>query len=295
MSDDLFTGGLPAARKSIIPLTMADFREGADGVFRVPDWRLAEALAFNHTPEIRRLIERHRSSLEQFGNLWHGATNSRGPGRPGSEYLLNFNQVIFIIIKSEAPNAIPVQIHVVEIYGLWARGDLKPKDEATAVAVAESTARVEEQAPALLALIQEMLSSLTDTTGAVGDRVASVQRTALEIQDRLNDIVKRRPAPVRNQDIYDQVLLTFYSTDQKTARCPCCGEHNVIKDGKRNGLYTQDHATDNAYKNSLFEMWPVCKYCNSRLRNDPLYRSKTMDAFRNFQRHVEEITGERLI
>lgn len=294
MSDDLFTGGLPAARKPIIALSMDDFREGADGEPRVPDWRLAEVLIID-TRWFRQLIVRHREDLEDFGALLHRTTTPRTGGPIATEYLLNFDQAIHIINRSEAQNARPIQKQVTRIYGLWARGKLVPIDETTAAAVAESTARVEAQAPALLALIQEMLSSLTDTTGAVGDRVASVQRTALEIQDRLNDIVKRRPAPVRNQDIYDQVLLAFYSTDQKTARCPCCGEHNVIKDGKRNGLYTQDHATDNAYKNSLFEMWPVCKYCNSRLRNDPLYRSKTMDAFRNFQRHVEEITGERLI
>jgi hypothetical protein len=286
--------GLPEQRKPIPPLTLADFSEDEDGERRVADWRLAEVLGFAREFEMHRLIERHRQSLERFGTLRYRDVKSTG-GRPGTEYRLNFNQAIFIVIKSEAQNAIPVQIHVVEIYGLWAHGKLLPVDAETARTIADANERISEQAPELVQLLQDLLGRVGDLAthtdaSDVGDRVASVQRTSLEIYDRLNDIVKRRPAPTRNQDVYDRVIEDFY-----LGRCPCCGRHVIIKDGARTALYCLDHATDNPYRNGLYEMWAVCKYCNSKFKHDPRYRAETMDRFRVFQSRVQEIMGQRLL
>jgi len=289
---DLFNRELPEQRKPISPLAMSDFTDDDAGEPRVPDWRLAEVLGFNYQPEVRRLIERHRSHLEVFGTLWHRAIKSSG-GRPGSEYHLNFNQAIFIAIKSEAPNAIPVQIHVVEIYGLWATGKLKPVDQATALVVAEATTQAYRQSPELVGMLQMLLGRIAELDASHGGRIASVQRTALEIQEKLGEIVKRRPAPVRNQDIYDQVLRDFYLN-----RCPCCQRPDRIlfrEGGKRSGLYTLDHVTDNPYKNAIHEMWPVCSVCNGKFKHDPRYRAERMDQFRVFQSHVDNIQGQRLI
>jgi hypothetical protein len=291
---ELFGGGLPAQRKPIRPLWLEDFHDDSDGVPRVPDWRLAEVLDYGRGTNVHNLIERNRHTLEHFGNLLHREVNYPGPGRPGSEYLLNFNQAIFIVIKSEAPNAIPVQIHVVEIYGLWVAGKLRPVDAETETAVDDATAKMANATPDLFALLFEQIAMLAtrDQIGGVGDRVSSVQRTALEIQERLGDFVKRRAAPVRNQDIYDQVVIDFY-----LGRCPCCqrSDRVIIRDGHHTKFYHLDHATDNAYKNGLHEMWPVCGLCNGKLRAEPHYRIEKMDNFRVFQNNVQEHIGRRLI
>lgn len=288
--------GLPELRKPTRPLSIDDFIEGEDREARIPDWRLAEVLDFTFEPEIRRLIDRHRESLEQFGTLCHGNIKSTG-GRPGSEYRLNFNQAIFVIIRSEAPNAVPVQIHVVTIYGLWATGKLRPVDPATETKIAAETSRTFQQAPELMGLLQGLLERVGDLAtqtevGEVGSRIASLQRTALEIQDRLGHIVKRRDAPIRNQDIYDLVVVEFY-----LGRCPCCQRPDriLIRDGQRTRLYRLDHISDNPYKNGLHEMWAVCEYCNSKFKNDQRYRAETMDQFRVFQSRVADVTGQRLI
>ena len=65
-----------------------------DCVPRVPDWRLAEVLAFGRSNRIRELIDAHLETLEKLGTLPCRAVKSMG-GRPGADYLLNFNQAIF--------------------------------------------------------------------------------------------------------------------------------------------------------------------------------------------------------
>src|SRR4249920_3184810 len=108
----------PEQRKPIRPLTISDFTEGSDGEARIPDWRLAEVLGID-IRWFRQLIERHQSDLNDFGTLLYRTTKSTG-GRPGSEYHPNFDQSIYIINRSDAPNARPIQKHVVKIYGLYA-------------------------------------------------------------------------------------------------------------------------------------------------------------------------------
>jgi hypothetical protein len=141
-----------------------------------------------------------------------------------------------------------------------------------------------------MGMLQGLLDQILSGQGDLSDRLASVQRSAYEIKQELGAIVNRRPAPERNIDVYDRVLGEFY-----VDRCPCCAKHSVIIDGEHTELYRLDHATDHPSKNSLYEMWPVCKYDNKRFKDDPLYRAKTMDAFRLFQRRVAEIMGQRLI
>lgn len=273
-------------------LTLEDFTTDLlDDEPRIVDWKLAQALGFARTRDIHELIDRHQYNLEEFGDLPYRTANSPGAGRPGREYRLNFNQAIFVAIKSEAPNAVAVQIHVVTIYGEWAHGKLNPVDAATAERIADATNEAFHRAPELLAALQEMITAALNNTTDIRGRVESVQRIALAIEDRLGDIVKRRPAPVRNQDIYDRVIEDYY-----LGRCPCCQKPNavIIRDGQRTRDYHLDHATDNPYKNGLFEMWPVCGQCNHQFKRDPRYRSEKMDAFRVFQHHVEDMTSDGL-
>jgi hypothetical protein len=109
-------------------LTFGDFTTDLlDEEPRIAAWRLAQALGLVRDTNIRQLIERYRHRLERWGTLHQSSAKSSG-GRPGIEYGLNFKQAIFIIVKSDAPNADAVQDHVIEIYALWAQGKLNPVD-----------------------------------------------------------------------------------------------------------------------------------------------------------------------
>lgn len=135
-------------RAPIAPLALKDFTPGEDGVPRIIDWRIGEVLGFEQESQLRRLIVRHRERLEALGTFFHRERKSVG-GRPGHEYHLNFEQAIFIVVKSDAQNADAVTLHVIGIYGMWARGELVPRDAMAEVKVADSIANLAEIAPAM--------------------------------------------------------------------------------------------------------------------------------------------------
>jgi hypothetical protein len=146
---------LPEQRKPLSPIAVLsenDFRRAEDDMPRIVDWRLAQALGFEEEHQLRRLIERHRERLEKFGTFVHRELKSTG-GRPRHEYRLNFEQAIFIVVKSDAANADSVTIHVIQIYGMWARGELLPRDVEAAGTVIDSIAKAGETAPALIKVL----------------------------------------------------------------------------------------------------------------------------------------------
>ncbi len=61
---------------------------------RIRDIELAERLGFERPRDIRKLIERHLSMLEEFGTCATVAHVVRG--NPSTEYLLNKRQAVYI-------------------------------------------------------------------------------------------------------------------------------------------------------------------------------------------------------
>lgn len=89
---------------------------------RVLDIELAEHLGFADPRMIRRLIDRHRDPLSQFGSISVTATENTDPlgrGRPGKSYLLNRKQALYLCTKSETPRAAEVTIQMVEVFDAW--------------------------------------------------------------------------------------------------------------------------------------------------------------------------------
>jgi hypothetical protein len=96
---------------------------------RILDVRLAEALGFSQSAQIRPLIERHKEALERFGEVFRTVrkTTSKG-GRPSNENWLNKKQAIYICTKSETENATEITIHVVETFYAVRHGTLQPAE-----------------------------------------------------------------------------------------------------------------------------------------------------------------------
>ena len=153
MSDTLFVETLPEQSKPriVIPLNVTDIRD--DGV--IHDLRLAEQLGIRRDRNIRQLIERHADNLKRFGELLYRTANNRGPGPRTIEYYLNRKQALFIIGKSDAPNAVEIQILVIEVFDAWLSGKLRPVDAETETGLADATARAFDASPELMAVLTE--------------------------------------------------------------------------------------------------------------------------------------------
>lgn len=84
---------------------------------RIQDLKLAAALGFEVTREIRRLIERNVRELAQHGEVCVTIpqTGPRG-GRPGKEYWLNEGQAVLICMFSRTEKAAEVRQTVISVF-----------------------------------------------------------------------------------------------------------------------------------------------------------------------------------
>jgi hypothetical protein len=286
-------------------LTLGDFTTDLfDDEPRIADWRLAEALHFTHERHIRELIERHCPSLERFGTLSYRATKSTG-GRPGTEYRLNFNQAIFIVIKSEAPRAVPVQIHVVTIYGLWATGKLQPIDADTSDQINEATAEAINQTPELL----DALKGLRADTGDIGAGVnnANVKLDYLEkyFAEHFAELQRSFDENVRQPRV-DELSSVRWQQDYTVAEhldcwCPICRRIKILTvierstDGRVTGVEKTDHY-EHAHLlvrtvRGLFNTMPMCRQCNQTWERKLRHKEWVVERVRSFHRLLREAWG----
>lgn len=87
---------------------------------RLRDLRLAEALGFEKTHNVRKLIERHQAALIRLGEVFSTVEKtSPAGGRPAPTYWLNKKQALYLCTKSEAPLATEVTLQMVEVFDAW--------------------------------------------------------------------------------------------------------------------------------------------------------------------------------
>lgn len=105
------------------PFAVADLNSSIDGMPRMMDLRLADALGFANGHMIRKLITRHSERLERLGEVVSTVekTSPKG-GRPGKAYYLNKKQALYICTKSETENATEVTIQMVEVFDAFTSG-----------------------------------------------------------------------------------------------------------------------------------------------------------------------------
>lgn len=107
-------------------ITVSDL-EVRDGVARVEDARLAEALGFVQKQMIRPLIKRHIEALQRFGEVYF-IRNKPGPkgGRPSQVFYLNEEQAIYITAKSDTPRAAEITVEMVRVFRAYLKGEDMP-------------------------------------------------------------------------------------------------------------------------------------------------------------------------
>lgn len=90
---------------------------------RIQDLKLAEALNFSQTYDIRQLIKRNAEELAQHGEVF-GTTPKTSPngGRPGTEFWLNEPQSLLVCMFSRTERAAEVRAEIISVFMAWRRG-----------------------------------------------------------------------------------------------------------------------------------------------------------------------------
>src|SRR4029077_2413076 len=187
-------GPLPEQAKpqrAIDPLSATDFTLDEDGIKRIDDWRLAELLGFGkQQPEnaIRKLTERHHATLELRGTLRHRVLKSTG-GRPATAYRYNIHQALYLVIKSDADNATPLQLHMIDIYVLVRSGEIMPANAEAELKLADINAEFVEASPELaksLVGLRDPLEKLIEEMPALLRDVKKINRN-MQRRQRAHD------------------------------------------------------------------------------------------------------------
>jgi len=90
---------------------------------RVHDLRLADALEFSQSRDIRKLIDRNRAELGKHGEVCATvAQTSPSGGRPTNEYWLNEPQSLLVCMFSRTERAAEVRAEIIKVFMVWRRG-----------------------------------------------------------------------------------------------------------------------------------------------------------------------------
>jgi hypothetical protein len=100
---------------------------------RMLDLRLAEALGFGQSRDIRKLVDRNVSELESHGRVCATVAQTSGKGgRPTSEYWLNEAQALLIAMFSRTEKAAEVRHQIIQVFMAWRKQE-QPKPASTAI------------------------------------------------------------------------------------------------------------------------------------------------------------------
>lgn len=227
---------------------------------RVLDIRLAKALGFAQSRNIRQVIERYLRELEGYAEICTTAVQNDDPlgrGRPGKEYWLTEEQALLICMRSDAPRAKEVRAEIITVFQAWRSGILVPK---TSVPITLNAMR---------ALFDEKLTP-------VHQEIAEIKGNVTFLARRVDDIVPRRDFPKDVVRQWMHVVHKYYHAD-----CPCCRECKII-DGHSN-----DHFRGREL-NGREDGWPVCQRCNLKLR-DAEFKHTSRKHFEVFQDYLRKL------
>lgn len=111
-------------------LTVADLTMVSEQPL-VMDLALAERLGFERPSDIRKLIRRNLTELEQHGlicatvaQIKPSPQNPRGAGKPSEAFYLNEGQALVVCMLSRTERAVEVRTQVIAVYMAWRRGQL---------------------------------------------------------------------------------------------------------------------------------------------------------------------------
>jgi hypothetical protein len=136
------------------------------------DLDVATKLGFSRPAKFRDLIKRWEPSLGEVFTT-EGKTSNRG-GRPGKDYWLTEEQVLFLVAKSDTPKAIEITKEMIRIFVLVKNGG------AQAVPQGVTEKRVGEMITDALAPLTNAVMSLANRLGFAFDQGPFIGAAAAE-------------------------------------------------------------------------------------------------------------------
>jgi hypothetical protein len=251
--------------------SQSDLRE-IDGDLRMSHVALARLAKMSQPLVAARLVRRHWEWLNKISRVATVANRPENGGREWEEYFLTRDHCIYLLAKSDMPEANDLTVYVVQVFSKALRGELSiaPRMELRALEVAAQHI----VAPILAeqrTFHEQVLTRMDRTEGRVRDIETKVGRIE-EASTRFMD----RPFTLRTRRIHAAVVESQYN-----GMCPCCRTVKIIENGARLPECNDEHFCGRQ-KNRLHQTWITCAGCNQKLRDVDFHGLK-YGAFLSYQ------------
>jgi prophage antirepressor-like protein len=224
-------------------------------------------------------ITEHRSVLRNFKRSEKGVHTMHSPQGGHQEVLTVKEPGLYrLIFRSRKPEA--------ERFRQWVTHEVLPTLReygcypAPDVTVRETAiVRIDEEALGR-AIGAELNNSITPRLDRHEERLD-------ELTHEVRQIAPRKPITPKVQRLHVHVAYRMYH-----GMCPCCaGERIVDEEGRRiSGVIEFDHFYLRT-RNGKTDTWPVCRKCNTELRNGDFHREAQthFDGYQKRRRQFENI------
>jgi hypothetical protein len=248
------------------------------GEDRVLDTDLAGWLGYADPPQIRKLINRHRKQLEEFGFISTVEINTGERGRPATENWLTDKQCLLLCTYAETANADQVRIALVEAFAQYRQGKLVP------AVPSEETSILDIQARQIWVPLQRMVrQEIEPVKNDVQELKQIVLTESADIKREIREgRQKYKWKPIAQTD---KLLHIDCLWKRHAGICPRC-KRTVIVD--EHGVLTADFEIDHNFapwKNAITETWPLCSRCNKEV-DAAEARQACQDDFHSYQKSL---------
>jgi hypothetical protein len=249
-----------------------------NGEPRVVDTVLGKALGYERPRKIRELIERYREQLEQLGPLpQRGAMVDIGSGaiRAVTEYLLNREQINYLITCCGLPDARNYCVLIAKVFTAWQDGRLVSADAQTTIELQDASEQAADAAPGLSGLYEQL-------------SLCAKKTDLFPLIQAIDKLTGRKDPSDNTKRLLVDVVARFFD-----GRCPCCSEAKILdSQGRKLSNAAFDHATDCPSKNAPDQMWLICAPCNAALQLRRLRRRDVREEWEYFQKRRAQLVRQ---
>jgi hypothetical protein len=249
-----------------------DLRE-MDGAWRIGHVTLARIMKMGHPKKLAERIARHLEWLNKINRLPTVGNRPEGGGREWDEYWLDEPQCLYLLAKSDMPDANDLTVHVVRVFHRVTRGEmsLAPRMEIRALEIA-----AQQIVAPILAEQRKFHFDVLSRMDQTDRRVIKIEGQLVEIQ-RASLRFMDKPFTPRTRRIHQLHVWSQYA-----GMCPCCRVVQIVKENGDRLLACNDEHYGGRAKNKPHQTWITCAECNQRLL-DLDYHGSKHQVFVNYQ------------
>ena len=268
--------------------SLATFDDEAEP--RLRDTDLAERLGYDKPRSIRKLIERNRPEIEQFGAIQTRSTVERvareGRGTveiEAVEFWLTFDQAMLVAVLSRTERASDVRVALVSLASKVRRREL-------ASATPSAGLSLEAARELGRSIVEPILAQYAQHAGRVDAKLDEHGTRLARLEASVDKVARgrRREITATTKAVHTRAVRLF------GALCPCCAMVRVVDDEGRKVDSAQFDHFFAAQAPDIDHTWLICKGCHDDFTYSRVRRDERTSEFSGYQARRRRLPNAQL-